>query len=122
MSNITTKLNLSGLKSVITTRTNQNGDKIEGLFIPIDANNLFRGEKGVYLDLTHMPLKEVGKDGRKDTHLVKQNLPKEVYDTLSEEEKKELPIIGNTIVWNSSNHVGNAPAPVEIKEEDDLPF
>lgn len=122
--NITTKLNLSGLKSVIKPQTRKDGTVTDCLVIPIAENNLFKGEKGVYLDLTHIPLKEPGKDGRKDTHLVKQNLPKEVYEAMSEEERKETPILGNTIVWagGASNHIGNAPAPVEQGEDDDLPF
>lgn len=122
--NITTKLNLSGLKSVIKPQRFQDGSMQDCLVIPIDKNNLFKGEKGIYLELTHIPLKEPGKDGRKDTHLVKQNIPKEVYEAMTDEEKQATPIIGNTIVWagGASNHVGNAAAPVEQKEDDDLPF
>lgn len=122
--NITTKLNLSGLKSVIKPQTRKDGTTTDCLVIPIAENNLFRGEKGVYLDLSHIPLKEPGKDGRKDTHLVKQSLPKEVYDSMSDDERKAMPIIGNSIEWTGggSNHVGNAEAPEVQAEDDDLPF
>lgn len=121
MSNITTKLNLSGLKCVIQKKKGKSGD-IDCLVIPIDQNHLFRGEKGVYLDLTHIPLKNQ-RENSKDTHLVKQQLPKDVYNSMSEDERKEMPILGNTVVWGSSgNSVGNAPEPEEIDESDDLPF
>lgn len=119
MSNISTKLNLSGLKSVIQTKKGKSGD-IECLVIPIDQNHLFRGEKGIYLDLTHIPLKN---PRDKDTHLVKQSLPKDVYSAMSEEDRKAMPILGNTIVWGSGvNSVGNAPEPEIVGEEDSLPF
>jgi hypothetical protein len=64
------------------------------------------------------------KPDRKDTHLVKQGFPKEVFDTFSDEEKKALPILGNLVVWDYSE-----PAPVNVEvdetqenETNDLPF
>ena len=35
----------------------------------------------------------------KDTHLVKQSLGKDVYDAMTEDEKKNQPILGNLRVW-----------------------
>ena len=70
---------------------------IECLIIPIDQNYLVRGEKGLYLDLQANELKEKKAD-RKDTHLIKQGFPKEVFDAMTDEEKKTTPIIGNLVV------------------------
>lgn len=122
MSNISVKINLRQLKSAIRTMKGATGD-IECVVIPIAANHLVKGEKGVYLDMTGFELKEKKAD-RKDTHLVKQTLPKEVFDAMSDEEKQKTPIIGNMIVWGYQE-----PAPVNVEVGDitegtdgDLPF
>lgn len=120
MSNISTKINLAALKHSVKTLKGTSGD-LECLIIPIEANNLYKGEKGVYLDLTGFEIKN--KQGTsKDTHLVKQSLPKEVYEALTDEQKNAQPIVGNHIVWAGvSGQLGDAQVN-EQKEEDDLPF
>lgn len=122
MSNISIKINLRQLKSAVRTMKGNSGD-IECVVIPIAANHLIVGEKGVYLDMQAYELKEKKAD-RKDTHLIKQGFPKEVFDAMTEEEKKTTPIIGNLVVWGYSE-----PAPVNVEivetqpgESDDLPF
>ena len=122
MSNISIKINLRQLKSTVRTMKAASGD-IECLIIPIDQNYLVRGEKGIYLDLQAYELKEKKAD-RKDTHLIKQGFPKEVFDAMPEEVKKSTPILGNLVVWGYSEP---APVNVEIVEtqpgtDDDLPF
>ncbi len=122
MSNISIKINLRQLKSAVRKMKGVSGD-VECLIIPIDQNHLVKGEKGVYLDMQAYELKEKKAD-RKDTHLIKQSLPKEVFDAMTDEEKKTTPIIGNLVVWGYSE-----PAPVNVEiaetqpgESDDLPF
>lgn len=122
MSNISVKINLRQLQSAIRKMKSASGD-IECLIIPIASNHLVKGEKGVYLDMTGFELKEKKAD-RKDTHLVKQTLPKEVFETMTDEQKQKMPIMGNMIVWGFQE-----PAPVntevgEIAEgsDGDLPF
>ena len=122
MSNISIKINLRQLKSAVRTMKGASGD-IECVVIPIAANHLIVGEKGIYLDMQAYELKEKKAD-RKDTHLVKQGFPKEVFDAMTEEEKKTTPIIGNLVVWGFTE-----PAPVNVEivetqpgESDDLPF
>lgn len=98
----------------------QSGD-IECLVIPIAQNNLFKGEKGVYLELTGFEIKNKA-NGSKDTHLVKQSLPKEIYEKLTDDQKKAQPVLGSHILWSSqSGTMGEAPIVVQ-KENDDLPF
>lgn len=64
------------------------------VLIPTEANkSIYVGEKGIYLNLTATALKQEGQYG--DTHFIKGNIDKEVYNSLSDEEKKALPIIGN---------------------------
>lgn len=122
MSNISIKINLRQLKSAVRTMKGKSGD-IECVVIPIAANHLIVGEKGIYLDMQAYELKEKKAD-RKDTHLIKQGFPKEVFDAMTDEEKKTTPIIGNLVVWGYSE-----PAPVNVEivetqpgESDDLPF
>lgn len=97
MGNLAVKVNLAALKHTVQTMKGASGADIEVLIIPIGANHLFRGEKGLYLDLTAFELKEV-KD--KNTHLLKQSLPKEVYTAQSDEDKKAMPIFGNVLTWD----------------------
>jgi hypothetical protein len=97
---------------------------IEVLIIPVVANNLVKGEKGIYLDLMGFEIKDKKAD-RKDTHLVKQSMPKEVYEAMSEQDRKDSPILGNMIVWGFQE-----PSPNEFPvgdnsfdpQENDLPF
>lgn len=62
--------------------------------IPIDDNYLYVGEKGVYVDLI---CREISEDKRKETttHIIAPSIPKEVYDAMTDEQKKSLPILGN---------------------------
>lgn len=122
MSNISIKINLRQLKSAVRTMKGASGE-IECLIIPINQNHLVKGEKGVYLDMQAYELKEKKAD-RKDTHLIKQGFPKEVFDAMTDEEKKTTPILCNLVVWGFSEA---APVNVELAEtaegtDGDLPF
>lgn len=101
MANISIKLNLNQLKHVVREINGKDGKKIKCLVIPLEENNIFQGEKGNYLNLTAIEIKDKSKFSadQKDTHLVKQDIPKDKYDIMSDEEKKSLPIIGNAILW-----------------------
>ncbi len=118
MSNFSTKLNLAALKHSRRMIKGQSGE-IDCLIIPINENNLYKGEKGLYLDLYHIELKNPA-EGQNNTHLVKQNLPKEIYEQMTEEAKKAMPILGNSIVWVPQSN--EAPLADTTSEEDDLPF
>lgn len=116
MSNISGKINLRQLKS---KQVEKDGKKY--LVIGIDSNNLFVGEKGVYLDLQGYEIKDKKTDS-KDTHLVKQSLPKEVFDKMSEDEKRAMPILGNFIDWGNSGGHGEPEPQVDEDMPDDIPF
>ena len=121
MANISVKLNLAGLKHTRKVLKGNSGD-IDCIIIPIDKNNLYRGEKGLYLDLTCIEIKDRSKQApdQKDTHLVKQAFAKEVYEAMTDEEKKAMPILGNAILWSSNKN--EIPLAEPIEEHDDLPF
>lgn len=123
MANISIKINLRQLKHVVRTMNGQNGQKIECLVLPIVQNMMHVGEKGVYMDFTAIEIKNKVGDS-KDTHLIKQAIPKEIYEVMSEEEKMAQPIIGNAILWGRREpdpvnaDIGDTPQ----EENDDLPF
>lgn len=121
MANMSIKINLRQLKSTIKPFKKQDGSKVDCLVIPIDDNHLFKGEKGIYVDLAGFEIKNKVGDS-KDTHLIKQSLPKEVYEKMNDQQRRAMPILGNAIVWARQE-----PAPVNTNldttgENDDLPF
>ena len=118
MANLSTKLNLAGLKHSRKLMKGQSGE-IDCLIIPIKENNLFIGEKGLYLDLAHHEIKNPAKD-QTDSHLVKQNLPKEIYEAMSEDERRSMPVLGNSRIWEFKSNEPELSEPQD--EEDDLPF
>lgn len=101
------KLNLSNLISAVRFENGETGP-VECLIIPIEANHLFKGKSGIYLDLTAFDLKEI-KDNQ--THLIKQSLPKEVYQNQTDDEKKAMPILGNV-----STFIGGTSEPLSSTE------
>lgn len=109
---------------------NSKGEMVDAIAIPVDANNLYQGEKSVYLELVGYPKEPSA--GSKDTHLLKQNFKKEFYEALPEDEKKNLPIVGNAIDWKKAKGT-SAPKQQEqnssvpsgsgsVPDPDDLPF
>jgi len=121
MENFAVKINLTQLKSITKEFKGKKG-KVKCIVIPIKENNLFQGEKGIYLDLSGIALKNP-KFPKQQTHLIKQNLPKEIYSALTDEQKKELPIIGNGLVFAHREPEQVASEVLgEIDTKDDLPF
>lgn len=118
--NISTKINLAGLKNATIIKLGKNKD-VDCIVIPIAENHLYRSEKNaVYLDLQGFEYKSQKADS-KDTHLVKQSLPKEAFSKMTDDEKKEMPILGNHIVWGEGGTRTEAAAQTAASE-DDLPF
>ena len=115
------KLNLTALHHVLMTKKGQSG-QIEGVFIPIEKNKLFKSDKGnVYLDIVGF---EIANPQYEDTHLVKQSIPKAEREKMTEDEIKEMPIIGNFKVFTAGEATPNSPVTGTISDEDegDLPF
>lgn len=124
---ITGSLNLTAFKSVITSVTNKQGEKIEGVFIPIKANLLEKHSNGsVYCNIVAWENKT---KNEYSTHGIKQSLKKEVREAMSKEELDSLKFLGNLKV-----DAGGQSAPQVNTDEslsgsnipemptDDLPF
>ena len=137
MSNISLKLNLTQMKHVRRDMSGKNGKKIDCLIIPIDENGLIKGEKGVYFNITAIEIKDRSnfKPDQKDTHLLKQSYPTEIYSQMSDEQKNSQPILGNAIDWGKVTRSEPIPKQSDYlsesavdkyndnKEEwDDIPF
>jgi len=95
MSNIKTQLNLKNLVHVVKKIKSKSGNEIDCIVIPIEANHIYVGEKGFYLNLIGFELKNKSET---QTHMVKQSFSKEFLESLTDEEKKELPILGNHLL------------------------
>lgn len=121
---ITAKINLSTLKHGLVK------GKTEGetlICIPVKANQLFLSEKGnVFFDIVGFEYDDKSDKQYKDTHLLKQSFSKEYLESLTEEQRKALPIIGNARVSESGKRSESAPNSVTggsvADGVEDLPF
>ena len=128
MENFNEKLNLMKLKRAGVMQIQGRGEVLRCLVIPVEENHLFvstdeNGKpKAVYLDLTARAMQNPKYE---DTHMVKQSLPKEVREAMSDEEKKAQPILGSMkpINFEAHNGASDCAAPfVQPENIDELPF
>ncbi len=116
------KLNQAGLVNI----KGKDGRTRRCVVIPTDVNReIFVGEKNIYFNLSAFETKEVSQFG--DTHMLKGNLDKEAFEALSEEERRNLPILGNMkplerkVQEMQAASISDSAVSV-ADEEDDLPF
>jgi len=89
------------------------------LIIPVDDNpNVYVGEKGCYMNFTAV---EVQNPQYGDTHLIKGDLPKEVYEKMSDEERQAQPIFGNVRPLKAREMSVTGTTELD-GEAEDLPF
>lgn len=91
--------------------------------LPIEDNpSLFLGEKGCYLNLT-ANAQENPQYG--NSHFVRGDIPRELYEQMTEEQRKSFAILGNMKpILPKQQHVDattSMDAP-EDQPQDDLPF
>lgn len=117
---ITVKLNLRQLKHALMTT--KKGAK--AIVIPLIENNLFEGEKGIYLDIVGFDYEDKTGKQYPDTHLLKQSFSKDELSKMDEYTKKNIPILGNARVSGFSSHDESLPNGSDevVQEVDDLPF
>ena len=128
MTNFNAKINLMKLKRAGIMQIQGRGEVLKCLVIPVEENHLFIGTdennhpKSAYLDLTAWELRNPKYD---ETHMVKQSLPKEVREQMSDDELKNQPIIGGLKPFSleQQNAASTCDAPFARPENiDDLPF
>ena len=123
MGNFGIKIDLLKLKNSIVTNLKGKAATKRCLVIPIDDSGVYLGEKGVYLNLTAVEMRE---QRYGDTHVLKQSLAKEVYQAMSEEERMAQPIFGALNPIESQQRQLEVPqttnAAEAVEDPDDLPF
>lgn len=93
MSNYSIRLDLLRLQGAFTRNLKGKTATKRCLIIPIDDNpGMFLGEKGCYLNAVAY---ETQNNQYGDTHMVKPDLPKEVRERMTEDERRNQPILGN---------------------------
>ena len=91
MANYSIKADLLKVKGAFVTNIKGKTATKRCLCIPIDDSGLFLGKQGCYLNMTAI---EMQNPQFSDTHCIKVSYDKEVYEKMTEEEKKAQPIIG----------------------------
>lgn len=89
MKNFNVKINLALMNNVKTFTSEKDNEKY--VCIPLSKNYIFEGRKGLYLDLTAYSYD--GKYG--ESHFLKNRIPKDIYEKMSDEDKKNTTIIGS---------------------------
>lgn len=128
--NLKISLNLKKLKNVGVMDVKGRESTQRCIVIPIEANNIFISDKGAYLDIVGFEMKNPG--DKKETHLLKQSLPKEVYEKMTQADKDAQPLVGNATVsaWSGNSSSGSSSTAGKSATEvahsgasaDDLPF
>lgn len=91
MSNLQIKVNLTKIAGAHFITLGGRRGPTKCIVMPVEDRNLYVGEKGVYLDLTAFQYKE---QKFADSHFIKPNLPKEVFDGMTKEQQDAIEICG----------------------------
>lgn len=91
MANFSIKADLLKIAGAFVANLKDKNATKRCLIIPVDDAGLYVGEKGVYLNMTAIEMREARYG---DTHCIKQSLDKAVYDKLTDEQRNRIPILG----------------------------
>lgn len=118
MKNFNVKINLALMNGVKTITSKKNNEKY--VCIPLFDNYIFEGRKGLYLDLTAYSYD--GKFG--ESHFLKNRIPKDIYEKMSEEDKKNTPILGSLSPLEMDNGITEKADYQEFEEDSNeyVPF
>lgn len=122
MANYSIKTDLLKLKGAFITNLKGKTATKRCLIIPVDEAGLFVGQKGVYLDLTAIEMRE---PKYAETHCIKVSLDKGVYEAMSEEERNAMPIIGGMRVLERKETEMPVTSTIDGSQafdNDDIPF
>lgn len=112
------KLNGAFMRN-ITGRTAQK----RCLIIPVDDNDcMFLGEKGCYINVSAF---EVQSQQYGDSHLIKPDMPREVRERMTDEQRNAIPILGNMRPIKPQQMTVQGYVSMDAQEgevQDDLPF
>ena len=118
MKNFNVKINLAFMNGVKLITSKKDNEKY--VCIPLSDNYIFEGKKGLYLDLTAYSYD--GKFG--ESHFLKNRIPKDIYEKMYDEEKKNTPIIGSMSPLEMDNGIAEKADYQDFDEvsNEDAPF
>lgn len=119
MSRFKLKINLLKLQGAFITTIKGKTETKRCVIIPINDAHLFAGEKGIYLNMQALEFTNGGKYG--DSHMIKQEFQRGVYQAMSDDDKKKLAILGSMKAFQTDKPVSEQ---IDITEQEsgDLPF
>ncbi len=119
---------LTKFKSAVISVNNKQGKPVRGVFIPIDANHLYEGNKHVYASVG---LILHDRDEYENDGFISQQVSADVFKKADDQQKEEfnnLPILGNfkkSGVDSGSDDFDANPKVIPDDDQDnadDLPF
>ena len=129
MTNFNAKINLMKLSRAGIMQIQGRGETLRCLVIPVEENHLFvsvdeysNKPKAAYLDVTAWELQNPKYE---ETHMIKQSLPKDVREQMTEEQRKSMPILGGLkpVSFDAHNGASDCDAPfAPVFTPDELPF
>lgn len=123
MSNFGIKIDCLKLKGAFLRNLQGRTSTKRCLIIPVDdCDGMFLGEKGCYLNLTAIEMQE---PKYSDTHCVKVDIPKEQRDAMTEEEIRNIPILGGLHAIERKQQTMQVNGTFDsssFADDDDLPF
>lgn len=112
--NYTVKIDLKKLEKVaVMDIKGKNGQPTKCVVIPVKENNIYVSDKangGIYLDLKGIEAREM-KFGQ--SHFLKRTVGREAYSQMTEEEKRNMPIVGSLSPYDNQGMAGNNQTPME---------
>ena len=122
MANFGIKIDLLKIKGAFMKYVQGRTQTKRCIIIPVDDDpGIYLGEKGCYLSMVAVELQNPKYE---DTHMVKSDIPKDVRELLTEEQRRELPILGNMRPLQSGQQQMqvNGVAAFAEGEDTSLPF
>lgn len=128
MESLSISIDLTKLENAVVKPLKGKSGMIDCVIIPIEQNNIFVSNKGsAYLDLVANKMSSV-KYGQ--THIIKRSLPKDVYKSMTKEERIAMPVVGSLKPIFIASNNSDAPQSNDTGSKsndfstnsDDLPF
>lgn len=123
MSNFGMKIDLLKLNGAFLRNLQGKTTTKRCLIIPVDdCDGMYLGEKGCYLSMTAIEMQEPRYN---DTHCIKPDIPKERREAMSDEEIRNIPIIGGMRTIERKQQTMTVTGTFtsnNFDDDDDLPF
>lgn len=119
MANYSIKADLLKLAGAFVTNIKGKTATKRCLCIPVDGSGLFLGQKGCYLNMAAI---EMQHPNYGDTHCLKVQHDREVYEQMSEEARRAQPILGGLHPIERRPVEGMAVETFYAPGDDDVPF